>query len=504
MFLINSDIKKIFLLDNLKLKLLKWDYKKIKEYISLKYKKQILTNTFINNVNISIKINYEKDLVIYDLLRKKKYVVDSFLLKKEWLEKIINIFYKFDFDKKLLSEKALFYGDINFLDKQLKTAFIKDKYNLLRLWILEVKKTKLVDFYVSFWKFSYSLWNYKKDLSIWNNTKWIDLNKQISKNKMVSEAVERISASLYDVSNFFSLNEINRKYILNPFNLNIKDLKYVKIKHFLSKRSYYIPADFVFYPYKSKFIDTTSSWMATHITYKKAKENALLELIERDAYVISYLLKKWIFKVDVFNKLNNISWKILNLLKTLSNKNINYYTFAIKLDNPIPVIIFVLEKNKKVLFSLWSDFIFSKAVEKAILEWVSMIEYLEKDYKQINYNEDIVLYHIAYYLNPKNFNKISWIFDIDEKLNSKDFTILNIDNLLLDYEKKSINFYYYKFSNLLNKAFKRYTVRVLSDKLLPIYFWENIPDFILKAERLKYWKNKFKVSSLNKNIHPFW
>ena len=503
MFLINSNSKKFFLIDNLNLKLIKWDYKKIKNYIGLKYKKQILINTFINNINISSEIHYEKDLIIYDLLRKRKYIIASNLFKKEWLEKIINIFYKFEFDKELLSEKALFYGDIIYLDKQLKAIFVKNNKDLLRLWIFEIQWTKLVDFYISFWKFSYSLWNYKKNFFIWNNTKWIDLNKQIAKNKMISEAVERISASLYDTDNFFSLNEIDKKYILNPFNLNIKDLKYVKIKHFLSKKNYYIPADYVFYPYNSKFIDTTSSWMATHLTYKKAKENALLELIERDVYIISYLLKKWIFKVDVFDKINNISWYILNLLKYLENKEINYYTFAIKLDNKIPIIIFVLEKNKKVLFSLWSDFIFSKAVEKAILEWVSMIEYLEKDYKQINYDEDIVLYHIAYYLNPKNFNKISWGFDINEKLDSKDFTILDIDNLLLYYKEKDINFYYYKFSNHLNKAFKRYTVRILSDKLLPIYFWKNIPEYILKSKRLKYWKNKFKVNILNKNIHPF-
>jgi len=53
-------------------------------------------------------------------------------------------------------------------------------------------------------------------------------------------------------------------------------------------------------------------------------------------------------------------------------------------------------------------------------------------------------------------------------------SILDIDSILLDYKKKNINFYYYKFLNHLNKVFKRYTVRVLSDKLLSIYFWKDI------------------------------
>jgi|GEM_PF-3272009 len=60
--------------------------------------------------------------------------------------------------------------------------------------------------------------------------------------------------------------------------------------------------------------------------------------------------------------------------------------------------------------------------------------------------------------------------------------------------------FYYK--NILNSAFKRHTIRIISDKLLPIYFGSLIPESILFSERLTYRKNKLKINIINQNIHP--
>jgi ribosomal protein S12 methylthiotransferase accessory factor YcaO len=71
-----------------------------------------------------------------------------------------------------------------------------------------------------------------------------------------------------------------------------KSDKLFPIVHIVSKNTTAVPGNLLFYPYDPHPVwDASSNGMSCHITKAKALENALFELIERDAFALSWLLK---------------------------------------------------------------------------------------------------------------------------------------------------------------------------------------------------------------------
>ena len=79
---------------------------------------------------------------------------------------------------------------------------------------------------------------------------------------------------------------------------------------------------------------------------------------------------------------------------------------------------------------------------------------------------------------------------------------LNGKDVVTYYLKREIRFFQYRYDNIINKVFRRYTVRIISDSLLPIYFDSYIPSNIVASPRLAYRQKKLQVRKININIHP--
>ena len=77
-------------------------------------------------------------------------------------------------------------------------------------------------------------------------------------------------------------------------------------------------------------------------------------------------------------------------------------------------------------------------------------------------------------MKHSNAKKLEWLKQLPiveyKDLEKKFILQADILKLLKYYQNLNIEFYVYEYKNKINNAFDRYTVRVLSEQLFPIYF----------------------------------
>lgn len=513
MFLIDNHKKRIFYYKDNELKDIVWDFEHIKKYISTKYASNDFSkeNVFFNHFLLSKEIDYEKNLFIYDTKRKYKIIVNKHVFKTLWLIHLIKILFFLDSTVCLdfLQRIDIFW---EFKIKYTKVIRIETNEDLLKIWLLIEWYKKTLNYYTCYTSFSYELWIYEEiDNFIENKTKWTDINKKIALEKAISESIERVSWCT-NPQNIYKY-EKEYTYFLPPY-IDIDEFmskkhncNYVKIYNLVNKWNFiYCPIEIINYPCKAVLHSRiwNSNWMATHTTSLKAKENAVLEVIERDSFIMMWLLKTWIYKIDK----KTLEKNILSLIKKIEKKHdLLLHVYVIKFDNIIPVSFIIASKNWKNIVgtgigkTLWSS------IEKGIQEILWMIGFFEKDIN-ISSSKNIVIQHIIYYLDPSHYDNIKWLINLDstdlDYVNNLFKNKYSFTTMLNYYKDIWIDFYFYRYNTILNKVFKRYTVRVLSNRLLPIYFWQTIPKQILASPRLDYWKKKQWIHTINSGLHPMW
>ncbi len=509
MFLIDYKNNNIYLY-NWKINKLKWNFNEIRAYIEKKYQRNInFEIDYINNFKIKNNNNKNKLIKILSTYKQKIYIIENTLIKEIGIEKIFYYLFWFSKEKKhykILNKIKGFWKDLDFSnleEKNVKTIndVIKESFLLISNW---KRKSK---FFTYFLKFSYGLWNYNKENIIDNNVKWIDKNKNIALKKAISELIERVSCSIID-DKFYLKKEIKDKYIYKKEwlkNYNNKKIKYRKIKNLYNNTLMFIPEDFLYYPYSSEigknFAD--SNGVATHYNIKKAILWWLLELIERDCFILMWLLKSWFFYIKNKSLPKELQNNILEIEKDFL---VTIHIFILKFDNPIPVSMSIINKKWKIVLGLWSDINFEKSIKKSFMESISMIDYLN-NIKIKNKQKDNIFQHIFYYAKNNNLSNLDFLFSIKQtnlwNIKKQFYTFKTYKNIINYYKNLKINFFKYEYKNILNNVFKRKTIRILWD-LLPIYFWKKIPNIIINSKRFNYWKNKLKIQKINKKLHPFW
>ena len=498
MFICNLLTQKISFFDGCNIVSILWDFHVLYKKIQASYVKK--KNFFIDfywTLDSS-------DIPLEILLSKENKVlqISTDLIHDLWIRKILGYLFAFDIDayRYINSEQSnseIFYTISE--TKDLKEIFqINEEEELLRYGI-SYKTTfdQKSALYTTIANFSFERWKYNWKHYIDTDAMGIDPDKDMSIEKSLSESIERASWS--NTINLISvkatdLSNTNIR-ILSSFWVHWNDiLVWWFLQSLVSTEELFLSENLLCYPVATKYqYETNSSGMATHNSLDEAVYSALMELIERDSFLYSWLLKsKFVYKLldDMLPS------NILKTIKSCCSYACEFYL----LDSYVPVysVMCILYKNWKNMISLWTSVKLDEAIEKSFQESRNSIDFLDLDIKSLEkLNNSSVMSHILYYLDPNNADKLLWIKKSQAYDKTKDYRISLKDyQSILDWFKaNNIDLWYFEYKNLVNSVFHRKTVRVFSSWLLPIYFWSVIPNNILQHQRLA-------GKTINYDLHP--
>lgn len=480
-----------------------WDIESAIVTIWSTYKEQFLEkNTFILNFWHYSGQNW---FIIYCLLRNICFKVDEKLALDLWIQHIFNLLYKFSAHAAIAIEWCRVRWSFNDICSSFEKVILYTYDDLLQ-YSLFTQVEKIWNTYSAISKFSYELLSHIKIETelISNISWWEDNNRWIAIAKSESEAIERYSASAFwDWWNTIKTKATN--VALAPHimwdSILQQDIDCQLVSSLTGHdKDCYIPNEMLYYPYNNWVTNysCTSSWMATHPDENTAILNWLIELIERDTFLVFWLLKTGAKELE-------------NIENIMIQEEIDYSTikvriFLLEIDNPIPVILILAQNKSKQSFisvSAWFDLESTclkglKSISKNqwLLNW-------DNDFSELHENIMPVM-HMKDYLDPWNHHKLLWLEQldtIDYWLLSKKYRINSKTKLIEYYSQLWIGFWVYKYNNRLNQVFKRVTYKVFSDSLLPLYFWK-VPDYIKNSIRLLWIQKKRNIKEINLDIHP--
>jgi YcaO cyclodehydratase, ATP-ad Mg2+-binding len=329
----------------------------------------------------------------------------------------------------------------------------------------------------------------------------IDTDRWVAHQKACSEARERnacgwIQWSLPRDHDHPILQDIVNLYCWSES--EIHDLWYSITQRWTNNQRA-VPWQILFYPYENGHLwKWNSNGVACHRNKEAAFENGLLELIERDAFVLRRLTKNWwkrLIPSDATRQLiaQTTWWTAAAELYILS--------FGI-----LPVVLCIAKTGKKIIVAAWTGYTLKQAIQKACSETKQFLHHLWVDHKIENI-DSVIMRHIKWYLDEKNYDTLERIrqsktVEEDEESGQRsDITTLSsLEETLIEQWARLYTFTYNYFPLTV---FWRTCLRVLSSHHLPLWFWQKIPSWVMQSPRLFYRMNKFGVSTINTAIHPF-
>lgn len=260
-----------------------------------------------------------------------------------------------------------------------------------------------------------------------------------------------------------------------------------------------VPWQILFYPYENGHLwKWNSNGVACHRNKEAAFENGLLEIIERDAFVLRRLTKKWWKRLvpSEFTRqlIAQTTWWVCDI-------DLFVLEFGV-----LPVVLCIATIGKKMIVAAGTGYSLKQAIQKACSEMKQFIHHLWSD-PEIQPTDSIIMRHIKWYLDKKNHDAIERIWhaetvDEDEESSQRNdiTTLSDLEDIL---KEQWVNLYTFTYHYWPLTAFWRTCLRVLSSHHLPLWFWKKIPPWLIKANRLCYRMDKFGIATINTDIHPF-
>lgn len=264
----------------------------------------------------------------------------------------------------------------------------------------------------------------------------------------------------------YSLDQFKFLKGITPFNPN-NDVDWVVGTRQVNGEKIWVPKELVYYATKQTlkkgglFYRASSSGVASHFDKKVAIETALYELIERDAFSVTWYSKRCVYSIPyellpsgLISRIS--SWKKLGYKVSLLD---------LTLDGPpvILVLIWSREKTPALCSGAACRPMFFDAVDRAFneAEFMAMTWHRRKlrhDMKMsdIKIPDD----HGLFYVNPKNLVYAEWLLEAEESKHIRnDFggNLDHFDPIVVDITPKE-------------PVCGLTVVRVLSEKLMPINF----------------------------------
>lgn len=363
----------------------------------------------------------------------------------------------------------------------------------------------------------------------------IDLKEKRAEKKAVFEAVERYSGSRIIKTVKGSVASLASKEIINPKDLiqfseeqylkknfsyqkisDNKKIEWISGYSFLRRKKVLVPAFAVILghnlhqPKRNWYFPQSSCGLAVEKSYRKAVRNGLLELIERDAAMKAWLLKKPLPKIDLSGIKNS---QLKFLINKLSDENLKV-DICISSILSIPSVIAILHSNKTVApfvsFGLAAGPEIENAALKALLEAIMVRNTLEElkivgKLKRIKKFSSIKEFmdHVIYYANPLNKNKWSFLLSgskhsLNEIKKMFDFNSGNkytINHLLGIFRSNKSEIIAVNLTNEVSKSLGLFATRVIVPDLLQM-------DYNYSARYLKI-PGAHKNYVLNPYPHPY-
>ena len=357
-----------------------------------------------------------------------------------------------------------------------------------------------------------------KFLNIEEDSSGISLNEKKAFISTIVECVERISNGNYKKTNFIfkSYNNLIQKKEINIYKFDIKKdinkkIYWTKCYSIFDKKNFIIPSQFIFAPFFEEnyyLREPTSNGCAAWSSYSGAILNGIYEVVERDAFLLTYLNKIKSKKIDLKN-LN--SQKIKDLYNYFKRYELDLNVFEITNDFQIPVFVcIILDKKNKDAFSIGANANINKekAIISCILEsykvrrWVNfeLLKNKNKNKKILSSIDRIILWNnkknmknIDFLLKTKKLHKINLKYNTDIIADLKK-VLKNIKKLKYDIFVKDITI---NDKNLTQNIIK--VVKVVIPQAQPFYLDESFKEKSYNGRTYKFKKNK----KFNEFPHPF-
>jgi ribosomal protein S12 methylthiotransferase accessory factor len=362
--------------------------------------------------------------------------------------------------------------------------------------------------------------------------------------KTLGEALERYNLSIYQEKNFiwnsynslkgkridpqkfisFSKKDFHAKPKFNLYTSKNDELNWMKGFSLTKKEEILIPAQLVFVPYYFttkepviRFPITTGA--ACYNSLKGAILRGLLEVIERDAFMIFYLNKLSPPIINIQNSQDKLLEKIFSSIKRYK---LELYILDISTDVPVySILAIVIDKTgfgPAISLGMKSDLYIKNAIIGAIEEsfhsrfWIKDIM-IQKKIKSLwmeiqkkkDYISDLKERGIIW-SELQMINKINFFFKGKKVLLKKTSSTKteNLDSLLKWFTKQNIEVLYVNITPARLEREKIYVVKVIIPQFQPLYLDERFPYW--EGKRLKEIPQKLGLKPLKKVYkfpHPF-
>jgi len=346
----------------------------------------------------------------------------------------------------------------------------------------------------------------------------LDLIAEKAKMRSMAEGVERFCLRNLHKRIFGNFKELSKNYKLEKpemFGIDEKTkFSWTEVFKANTKEKNYIPSQFIYVP--SDFSDffkkeplikiPTSNGAAYGDSYETATYNGLLEIVERDATIISWLAKRDIPKLE----LNTPTTESLE--KYFRKYNLKLNVFDVTTDLNVPVMMTLIKDETGfgpyISVGAGSSLNPEKATIKSILEaqqgrmWIRS-SYLIEGKPKINPSDIVDMKTRAFYwydekkspgldflMKSEDKKKLSLINNVEGK-SPKDNLKIIADKLL----KKDYNLFIADISTKDVKEVGSRVVKVICPELQPFYLNENYPVY---SKRLR----DYLKGSINKIPHP--
>lgn len=265
---------------------------------------------------------------------------------------------------------------------------------------------------------------------------------------------------------------------LNSFNED-QEIEWVKTTEELTGKTVLISADFVFYPYNSpsRIFKANSSGCATYPDIKGAKNNALLELIERDAIIVNWSNQLSRDKIRIPKMCPEIIEESNKLKKV--GYQVNFLDISL---DTVPVILCIIINRDEAKYAIGAGCEYNaiKALEKSFSEARAILEDLMgviRPPKILTEEElELVLDHGYYYCDDSRIHYLEPLLssEVIKDISSVDAkqNITCYDQLVISIKKTlGLNILEYVLTEPFNNcSINLRTVRVVVPGLTPISF----------------------------------
>ncbi|HRN70512.1 MAG TPA: YcaO-like family protein [Candidatus Woesebacteria bacterium] len=355
-------------------------------------------------------------------------------------------------------------------------------------------------------------------------------DKETALIKCLGEAIERLCQQTFQPSNIIykRFSEIQSP-ALDPAihtetdEIRNKKIGWIQAYNVKTNKKWLAPAQYAHYTFtdiqKEETITTLiSTGGALGLTKKQALLSGLYELIERDAFTTTYLIKAPVKKINI-NSIHDEKIQIIN--KYLPKYLLEWHLFDISNDLQIPTYLsFIIDRTgvgQALSVGASSRLDHSEAILNSVTEacmtrpWAraslsnknSIFAILNTDRKRIQQRIE----RAFYWFLPEKIQLVNfWLKKnpINININSEKYTISQQWEFLLKTIDTS-NLYYCDITHDVLKKYGLYVYKVFDPYLNGLYLDENETRAAINPERLKQVADFFGIKNytLNPIPHPF-